>query len=201
MEKARQFKFSQRDEDRFISVFFREEIAMSAVGISSTSFFDYSRQNIQTKMQQAQQEFQQLGQDLQSGNISAAQTDMAALQKLQPQSNPIAQEFTQLSQDLQAGNISNAQQDYAKIQQDFQSQSTSTALTQTHAHHHHGGGSGSSEMSQLLAQLGQDLQSGNLSTAQQTYSTLAQDFPQIAQNGVASQTSSQSSAGAFSVNV
>jgi len=181
---------------------------MSAVGISSTSFFDYSRQNIQTKMQQAQQEFQQLGQDLQSGNISAAQTDMAALQKLQPQSstsstqsNPIAQEFTQLSQDLQAGNISNAQQDYAKIQQDFQSQSTSTALTQTHAHHHHGGGSGSSEMSQLLAQLGQDLQSGNLSTAQQTYSTLAQDFPQIAQNGVASQTSSQSSAGAFSVNV
>ena len=181
---------------------------MSAVGISSTSFFDYSRQNIQTKMQQAQQEFQQLGQDLQSGNISAAQTDMAALQKLQPQSstsstqsNPIAQEFTQLSQDLQAGNISNAQQDYAKIQQDFQSQSTSTALSQTHAHHHHGGGSGSSEMSQLLAQLGQDLQSGNLSTAQQTYSTLAQDFPQVAQNGVTSQTSSQSSAGAFSVSV
>jgi outer membrane protein assembly factor BamD (BamD/ComL family) len=182
---------------------------MSAVGISSTSFFDYSRQNIQTKMQQAQQEFQQLGQDLQSGNISAAQTDMAALQKLQPQSstsstqsNPVAQEFTQLSQDLQSGNISNAQQDYAKIQQDFQSQSTSSASTQTHAHHHHGGGGGaSSEMSQLLAQLGQDLQAGNLSTAQQTYSSLAQDFPQVAQNNTTSQTSPQSIASAFSVSV
>ena len=181
---------------------------MSAVGISSTSFFDYSRQNIQTKMQQAQQEFQQLGQDLQSGNTSAAQTDLAALQKLQPQtstgsaqSNPVAQEFTQLSQDLRAGNISNAQQDYDKIQQDFQSQPTSSASTPTHAHHHHGGGSGSSEMSQLLAQLGQDLQSGNLSTAQQTYSTLAQDFPQVAPNSATSQASAPSSAGAFSVSV
>jgi outer membrane protein assembly factor BamD (BamD/ComL family) len=125
-EKMRQF--ISRTPLALRSVFFREEIAMSAVGISSTSFFDYSRQNIQTKVQQAQQEFQQLGQDLQSGNISAAQNDMTALQRLQPQgstsstqSNPIAQEFTQLSQDLQAGNISNAQQHYAKIQQDFAS--------------------------------------------------------------------------------
>jgi hypothetical protein len=111
---------------------------MSVAGISSSSLFDYSRQNIQSRMQQVQQEFQQLGQDLSSGNLSAAQTDFAALQKLQPQSSatsaasgssPLAQDFNQLSQDLQSGNISNAQHDYTKIQQDFQSQAS-----QMHAH-------------------------------------------------------------------
>jgi hypothetical protein len=56
-------------------------------------------------------------------------------------------------------------------------------------------------MSQLLAQLGQDLQAGNLSTAQQTYSALQQDFPQVAQTSPASQTSPQSIASAFSVSV
>jgi len=160
---------------------------MSVSGISSTNFLNYNTQNIQARMQQFRQEFQQLGQDLQSGNLSAAQTDFTALQQIEPQSisssstqtnNPLAQAFNQLSQDLKTGNLSAAQQDYTTLQQDFQNQSG-----RVHHHHHHGGGGGGqSEMTQLLQQLGQDLQRGSLSAAQQAYSTLMQDFPLSGQN-------------------
>jgi outer membrane protein assembly factor BamD (BamD/ComL family) len=73
---------------------------MSVSGISSTSL--YNTESSQNNLQQIQQTFQQLGQDLQSGNLSAAQSDFAALQKLVPQANstsssqsnsPIAQAF------------------------------------------------------------------------------------------------------------
>jgi len=57
---------------------------MSVSGISSTSFFD--PQGIQNTMQKARQGFQLLGQDLQSGNLSAAQSDFTALQQFVPQS-------------------------------------------------------------------------------------------------------------------
>jgi hypothetical protein len=161
---------------------------MSVSSISSSNFLNYNTQSIQSQMQQFRQEFQQLGQDLQSGNLSAAQSDLSALQQLNPQAqtsasqsnNPIAQEFSQLAKDIQSGNTSAAQQDYTQIQQDFQSQAG-----QAHAHHHHGGGGGSGEITQLLDQLGQELQSGNASTAQQTYNTLLQDFQQFSQvNGL-----------------
>jgi hypothetical protein len=158
---------------------------MSVSGISSSSLFDYTKQSVQNQMQQFQQEFQQLGKDLQSGNLSAAQSDFATLQQYAPQSsstsassnNPIAQEFAQLGKDLQAGNTSAAQQDFTTIQQDFQSRAT-----QGHHHHHHGGGSGESAISQSLEQLGQALQSGDLTSAQTAYSTLQQEFQQFAQN-------------------
>ena len=161
---------------------------MSVSGISSSSFFDYSGQSIQNQQQQIQQEFQQLGEDLQSGNLSAAQSDYATLQQLAPQNNssstqsnnPIAQAFNQLAQDLQSGNVSAAQQDYTTIQQDLQSQSQAGGQSSAaHGHHHHGSGdSGQSEISQLFDQLGQALQSDNLSTAQQVFSTLQQAFQQ-----------------------
>jgi len=143
---------------------------MSTSSISSSMF---------SQLQQFQQEFQQLGKDLTSGNLSAAQSDFATLQKDLPQvsststsqgNNPIAQAFNQLSQDLQAGNLSAAQQDYSTIQQDFQSQAS-----KMHGHHHHhSGGSQESQVSQLLGQLGQDLQAGNLSSAQSDFSSLQQ---------------------------
>jgi outer membrane protein assembly factor BamD (BamD/ComL family) len=136
-----------------------------------------------TQLQQFQQDFQQLGQDLQSGNTSAAQSDFVTLQNDLQQtsstsastststsqsSSPLAQAFNQLAQDLQSGNLSGAQKDYATIQQDFQSQ-----VSQTH-HHHHSSGSQQSQASQLFAQLGQDLQSGNLSNAQSDFTSLQQ---------------------------
>jgi hypothetical protein len=184
---------------------------MSVSGISSSSWFNYENQNVQNRFQQFQQEFQQLGQDLQSGNLSAAQQDFATLQQLGPQNNssvsaqsnnPIAQAFNQLSQDLQSGNLSAAQQDYAQIQQDFQNQTSGQNQTAEvhHGHHHHVGGGESSEISQLFSQLGQDLQSGNLSSAQQTYNSLLQDLQQFSpSNAQATEPSSQTSSSGISV--
>ncbi len=181
---------------------------MSVSGIFSV-LANYNPQNVQNNAQQFRKEFQQLGQDLQSGNLSAAQSDFATLQQLSPQAssssqtqsnNPIAQAFNQLSQDLQSGNVSAAQQDYTNIQQDFQNQATQTQPH--HHHHHHGGGGGeSSQISQLFSQLGQDLQSGNLSASQQAYSSLMQDFQQLGGNSslFSPQTSSPTTSNTISV--
>jgi outer membrane protein assembly factor BamD (BamD/ComL family) len=185
---------------------------MSVSGISSNNFSQYNSQNAQGVGQQIQQDFQQLGADLQSGNLSAAQSDYATLQQALPQNNansqtqttqnanPIQQAFAQLSQALQSGNLSAAQQDFATIQQDAQNQPTAT---HRHHHGHHGGSSAgsansatsstssassntsgdstNSSVSSLFSELGSALQSGNLTTAQQAYTSLVQDFQQYAQ--------------------
>lgn len=156
---------------------------MSVSGISTASLYDTP--SVENNFQKAQQEFQQLGQDLQSGNLSAAQSDFATLQNLIPQSSsstatqsnsPIAQAFAQLGKDLQSGNLTAAQQDFTTIQQDFQNQATQAqSQTQpTQGHHHHHGGSGA--LSQLFDQLGEAIQSGNLPSAQQAYSSLSQQL-------------------------
>jgi|SRR5579863_4696384 len=94
---------------------------MSVTGISSSSFPDYSIQSVRNNAKQIEQEFLQLGKDLQSGNLCAAQADFTALQQLTPQNSstsstpsnsPLAQAFNQLAKDLQSGNLSAAQQDY-----------------------------------------------------------------------------------------
>ncbi len=98
-----------------------------------------------------QQEFQQLRQDLRSGNLTAAQADMANLQNsgMLPSTvssasagNPIAQDFTQLSADLKAGKLTSAQQDYTALKQEFQTH------TIRHGGHHHyqSGTSGSTRL-------------------------------------------------------
>jgi len=179
---------------------------MSVSGISSSSLFNYSTQDLQNNMKQVEQEFQQLGQDLESGNLSAAQSDFATLQQLLPQNSstsstqsnsPIAQAFNQLSKDLQAGDLSAAQQDYTTIQQDFQNQA---AKMQGH-HHHGGGGSEASQLNQLFNQLGQALQSGDLSTAQSLFSSLQQQFQQLSQSGGSYSTHTSSQSGSSSLSV
>jgi len=172
---------------------------VSVAGISNSNLFDYATTlNTQNRGQRLQ-EFQQLGQDLQSGNLLAAQTDFSSLQQLQPQgsssqttsTNSVVQDFTQLGQDLQSGNTTAAQQDYAKIKQDAQTQATQA---HPHHHHHHGGGGGNA-ITQTLDQLGQALQSGNLSSAQQAYNSLEQEFQQFAQNNGSLLTTATTSAG------
>lgn len=115
---------------------------MSVAGISSNLYLPASMQN---SFQDRRAEFQQLGKDLQSGNLSAAQQDFATLtqnstsQSASPGASSAAvslkQAFGNLQTALSSGDVSGAQQAYSQIQQDFQSQGT-----QGHHHHHHGGG-------------------------------------------------------------
>jgi hypothetical protein len=170
----------------------------------SKNAFAYAPTSVQNKLQQFQQEFGKLGQDLQSGNLSAAQTDFSTLQQVVPQPNstapaqaasPLDREFQQLSQDLQSGNLSAAQRDFANIQQGFQN-----SPAQLHRHQHPGGeAKGTAGIDQLLNQLGQDLQPGNLSASQQAYPTLLQDLQQFAPTDAVLQSSSLSGAGSLSV--
>ncbi len=153
---------------------------MATSAISSNLF---NSESAQTQQQQIAKEFQQLGQDLKAGNLTAAQADFATLQKEIPQTspisstqsaNPIAQAFSQLGQDLQSGNLTAAQQDYTNIVQDAQKQGG-----HIHHHHHGGGGGQSNALQQDFDQLGQALQSGNLSAAQQAYGSLQQELQQL----------------------
>jgi hypothetical protein len=129
--------------------------------------------NLQNNLQSFQQEFQQLGSDLQSGNLSGAQTELSSLQQLAPgltstsnPSNPIAQSFNQLAQQLQSGNVSGAEQDYSSLQQDFQK------LGSEFHHHHEPNGSPSMPVSSTLIQ---DMQSNTL---QQAYGALQTNLTQ-----------------------
>jgi hypothetical protein len=163
---------------------------MSISAIASSLFQPSITQSVQNKFQQVQSEFQQLGQDLQAGNLSQAQQDFATLtQSLpggQPQNTtgPLAQAFNSLAQDLKAGNLSAAQKDFTTIQQDVQQESG-----QIQHHHHHrvsdtqdsssASGQQGNAISQALGALGQALQSGSLTSAQQAYATLQQDLQQF----------------------
>jgi hypothetical protein len=92
-------------------------------------------QGAQNTFQQIQSQFQKVGQDLQSGNLTQAQADFATLTKDLPSNlqstaatattaaggtkptSTLAKAFQTLGQDLQAGNLSAAQSDFATIQQ------------------------------------------------------------------------------------
>lgn len=168
---------------------------MSVAGIASTSIYQLG--NTQVNSSKAKSAFAQLGQDLQSGNLSQAQADFATLQTDFPQngqnsSSAIGQDFNSLGQALQSGNLSSAQQAFSKVQTDVQN------MSQMHGHHHHHGGGGassaaSSAISQDFTQLGQDLQSNNLSSAQQAYSTLQTDLQQYGLQSFSSSASSSTS--------
>jgi hypothetical protein len=213
---------------------------MSITGLfGSAGLLSSILQGTQSNAQKLKQEFQQLGQDLQADNLSAAQADFATLQQNSPfgstatssasatagataatgsTGSTVAKEFQQLGTDLQAGNLSAAQSDFSTIQQTFQN----AAQGFRHGHHHHHGGANDSSdngggttatgnstnpIGQALISLGQALQAGNLNLAQSAYATLQQDFEQFAQgNGIngatgASGTSSSTSGGSAGVSV
>lgn len=138
------------------------------------------------------QQLQQLSQDIQSGNTSAAQSDFATLQQAFSQassttstpstsatastSNPVAQAFNQLGSDLQSGNLAAAQKDLSTVQQDLQSKGT---LAFNHFHHIGGTGAPTGQ-SPLFQDLSQTSTSTSQTAAQQAYTTLAQQFQQAA---------------------
>lgn len=156
-------------------------------------------------------EFQQLGQDLQSGNLTQAQTDFATLsQSLASENsasggaigapggtnpgntNPLTQAFTQLGQDLQSGNLQAAQQEYTAIQQN--GQQFGVQGIPPGGFRHHGipertlqfssaqpaaTTSETNSINQVFSQLAQSVQGNNLQGAQTAFASLQADLQQI----------------------
>jgi hypothetical protein len=199
---------------------------MSVLASANSIFSQFDSLAAHSKSQQLKQGFQQLGQDLQSGNLSQAQGDFASLQQFFPggqqspsvtsavstqSSKPLAAAVSQLAQALKSGNLSAAQSDITAVQQDVQHDAQQVGqqqgANQAHHHHHHGGGSSQSSSQQdpistLIGQLGQALQSGNVSGAQQAYASLQQDFQNFALDNSSSSNSSPSAqSNNFSVSV
>ncbi|MGA7079537.1 MAG: hypothetical protein WBQ43_01595 [Terriglobales bacterium] len=168
---------------------------MSISGIQSNTFNPY-----QLGANAMQQQMQQLSQDLQSGNLSAAQSDFATLQQAFTQSaatsgtasnstyaattSPFEQAFSQVGSDLKSGNISAAQKDFNTVQQDLRGPGfRSTNLPHDKKGWNGGPAVGPSSPIQDLNRVGQGLASSNLTSAQQAYTTLEQQFQQSALAG------------------
>ena len=114
-------------------------------------------------------QFQQLGQDLTSGNLSGAQSDFAILQQVLTQpagasapasGSPATSVSQQLASNLQNGDLATARQDYATIQRDLQH---ATA----HWHHHHISGKDGAITEQDLQAI--PIQLANPNVVQPTY--------------------------------
>jgi len=194
---------------------------MSIFGVASTILGQLASATTQNpNKQQFKQSLQQLGQDLQSGNLSQAQSDFSSLQQLLPSNqqtslltpasgaqstSPLATAVSQLAQDMKSGNTAATQSDLAAVQQDVQQLGQQQGAGQAHHHHHHGGGESSqsstdpNSASTLFGQLGQDLQSGNLSAAQQAYSSIQQSFQLFGQNNSSSSSGAPSASAGLSV--
>ena len=194
---------------------------MGVFGIASSILGQIaSATNQNPNKQQIKQGFQLLGQDLQSGNLSQAQSDFSSLQQLLPSGqqssllsptsgaqsgSPLANAVSQLAQDLKSGNTTATQSDLATVQQDVQQLGQQRGAGHAHHHHHSGGGESSQSSSEqnalstLFGQLGQQLQAGNLSGAQQAYSTMQQDFQQFALNNSSSSSGAPSAASGASL--
>lgn len=169
---------------------------MSTTAVSGVSIY----QELQSFYQSRQSDIKQLGSALQNGDLSSAQTafnELAALGQSGPFANsePFAkstrdQAFNTIGQDLQAGNLAGAQTAFATLPAKGNVQLVppnqvnlgSPQLTPP-SQVNLGGTTGTSSIYQQLqayrqqrtadlAQLGQDLQAGNLSAAQTDFNTL-----------------------------
>jgi len=98
---------------------------MSTAAVSTSSIY----QELQTYFQQRRGDLQQLGQALQSGDLTTAQQEYSAIQTL-AQSGPFAngnafqvsqrqQDFAAIGQALQAGDVAGAQQAFQQLQSTF----------------------------------------------------------------------------------
>jgi outer membrane protein assembly factor BamD (BamD/ComL family) len=141
-------------------------------------------------------------------NVTASASAVPSPPAAASPSTAISQDFAKLSIDLQYGNLTGAQADYNSILQSFQTQAAQSQGATGHHRHHHAGSSEASDSSadststcsasattssttsnpaaQSFTELGQALQSGNLSAARQAYSSLQQDFQQLTQASTSS---------------
>ncbi len=152
-------------------------MSLSIAGVSNSSQLSA----IQSNYQQLRKQFTQLGQDLSAGNLTQAQTDFVTLSQAAStqfgSNSPISKALNTIGQALQSGNLSAAQQAFASLPAGM----TQPNAVSTHFHGHHGNGHGGFQ--QELAQLGQALQSGNLTAAQQAFTAVQQSWQTMASAG------------------
>jgi hypothetical protein len=127
---------------------------MSAIGMISSNISHLA--NVQSNWQKVQSEFKQLGQDLQAGNLAQAQTDFVTLSQ-------------SLASNQQTGTTTGAAS--PSIPPNFV---PPNAVTQSQAGNSPAGSHHRVHFRQALSQLGQALQAGNLSAAQQAFSAMSQ---------------------------
>jgi hypothetical protein len=158
---------------------------MSVTGISGSNN-SLVTQNHQQTLEQVKTEIHQLGIDLQTGNLSQARQNFTALSQnfSGAQQSAINQDFSALGQALRSSNLADAQNAYSKLVRNLHQ-----AFVQGHYHYHHRqhapswhGSSGEAQPSnsivEAFAELGKVLESGDLSRAQQVYSTIQQALQQ-----------------------
>jgi hypothetical protein len=137
------------------------EVSMSVAGITSINSTQLA--NVQQNLQKVQNEFKQLGHDLQSGNLTQAQADFVTLsQSLASPPNFVGP----TALDKQAGTGSSPVNPPTTV--------GPTAVTQSATASHH-----RVHLRQALNQLGHALQAGNLAAAQQAFATMSQIWQQF----------------------
>lgn len=109
---------------------------MSVAGLSSTHFLA-PHFHLPASFSAARNNFQQLSQALQSGDLAGAQQAYANLTSnkagTQSSQSQIAEDFSNLGQSLQAGDLSGAQNTFATLQQDLKSRIQSQATSYSQA--------------------------------------------------------------------
>jgi hypothetical protein len=128
--------------------FFNSYIEVHLMSISGILSSGFLQKQLGAPSTPYQQSIRQLSKDLQSGNLSAAQSDFAALQKaFSPSpistgagsaastSNPVTQAFNQLATDLKSGNLSAAQKDFSALQQDLENLGGPGSINRFHHYH------------------------------------------------------------------
>jgi len=130
--------------------------------------------NVQRNYQQVRSEFKQLGQDLQAGNLAAAQGDFVTLSQAMNSSlsgnSTAGKAMSALGQALQAGDLTGAKQAWAALR----SATVGPCAVPHHAHVP----PMQSQFAQALRQLGQALQSGDLTTAKTAFAAAQQSWQQ-----------------------
>jgi hypothetical protein len=110
---------------------------MSISGIASTLFPQFDTTAAQPKFQHIKQGFQQLGQDLQSGNHGHHHhhgTESQDSSQSSSQQTAIQTLFSQLGQSLQTGNLSGAQQAIPPSSRSFSNQASAARRPPVPAH-------------------------------------------------------------------
>ena len=124
-------------------------MSISTVSASSNSYQNYWSKGTNSVGQQFKQDFQDLSQALQSGNLNGAQQAFSVLQQLMPNvsssdsqqqklqpitgTSSIDTDLSALTQAIQSGNQTDTQTDLSKLTQDLQS----VGRKEHHHHHHH----------------------------------------------------------------